>query len=59
VLVAADGVYAEGSPLFGELDRHNPVDPADLARRLGQVGFFDIEVRLHDLGGWICTARAA
>ncbi len=58
VLVAADGVPTEGSPLFGEFDRHHPLDPAGLPRRLQQAGFVDVEVRLHDLGGWVCTARA-
>ena len=58
VLVAADGVPTEDSPLFGQLDRHHPLDPAGLPRRLRQAGFVDVEVRLHDLGGWVCTARA-
>jgi SAM-dependent methyltransferase len=59
VLVAADGLQTEGSPLFGELDRHHPLDPATLGGRLQRVGFIDIEVRLLELGGWVCTARAA
>jgi SAM-dependent methyltransferase len=58
VLVAADGVPTEGSALFGELDRHHPLDPADLPGRLERAGFVEVEVRLHDLGGWVCTARA-
>jgi SAM-dependent methyltransferase len=58
VLVAADGVPTEGSVLFGELERHHPLDPADLPRRLRQAGVVDVEVRHHDLGGWVCTARA-
>jgi SAM-dependent methyltransferase len=58
VLVAADGVPAEDSPLFGQLDRHHPLDPVGLPRRLEQAGFVDVEVRPHELGGWVCTARA-
>jgi ubiquinone/menaquinone biosynthesis C-methylase UbiE len=59
VLVAADGVPTEGSHLFGELHHHHPLDPATLPGRLQQAGFVNVEVRLHDLGGWVCTARAA
>lgn len=57
VLVAADGTYHEGTAAFHEGDTYNPVDPRDLARRLGRAGFGDIEVRSFDLL-WMCTARA-
>ena len=59
VLVAADGLHAEGSALFGRLDEHHPLNPATLSGRLMQAGFVDVAVRPHDLGGWVCTARAA
>jgi SAM-dependent methyltransferase len=57
VLVAADGVYNEGTAAFHEGDTYNPIDPDDLAARLGAAGFGDLEVRTYDLG-WVCTARA-
>ena len=57
VLVAADGVYSEGSAVFHENDTYNPIDPDDLAARLGRAGFAQVDVRLHELG-WVCTARA-
>jgi SAM-dependent methyltransferase len=50
--------HIEGSALFGELDRHHPLDPADLPGRLERAGFVEVEVRLHDLSGWVCAARA-
>jgi SAM-dependent methyltransferase len=55
-LVAADGVYSEGSAHFHEDDTYNPVDPAALAPRLQGAGFDDVRVRTYDLG-WVCTAR--
>ena len=57
-LVAADGVYSEGSALFHEDDTYNPIDPADLEPRLAAAGFGSVVVRTYDLG-WVCTARAA
>lgn len=57
-LVAADGVYSDGSALFHEGDTYNPIDPEDLASRLGGAGFTDVHLRLHELG-WVCTARTA
>ncbi len=57
VLVAADGTWSEGSALFHEGDTYNPIDPAELESRLGNVGFGSVEVRTYDLG-WVCTARA-
>jgi SAM-dependent methyltransferase len=57
VLVAADGVYSEGSALFHENDTYNPIDPDDLSSRLGRAGFTDVDVRVYELG-WVCTARA-
>lgn len=56
-LVAADGVYSEGSAVFHEEDTYNPIDPDELSARLAAVGFVDVDVRLHELG-WVCTARA-
>jgi len=56
VLVAADGVYSEGSAIFHEGDTYNPIDPAELEPRLATAGFHSVVVRVHDLG-WVCTAR--
>jgi SAM-dependent methyltransferase len=56
-LVAADGIYSEGSAVFHEGDTYNPIDPEDLATRLGRAGFGGVDVQLHELG-WLCTARA-
>jgi SAM-dependent methyltransferase len=55
-LVAADGVYSEGSALFHQDDTYNPIDPAELEPRLRAAGFASARVRAHDLG-WVCTAR--
>jgi len=55
-LVAADGVYSEGSALFHEDDTYNPIDPGDLESRLAAAGFGSVVVRTYDLG-WVCTAR--
>ncbi len=55
-LVAADGVYSEGSALFHENDTFNPIDPEELEPRLTAVGFGSVLVRTYDLG-WVCTAR--
>ena len=57
-LVAADGVYSEGSALFHQDDTYNPIDPGDLEPRLAAAGFGSVVVRTYDLG-WVCTARAA
>jgi SAM-dependent methyltransferase len=58
VLVAADGVFSDGSLRFHEGDTYNPIDPDGLADRLGDVGFTSVDVHTHDLG-WFCTAVAA
>ena len=58
VLVAADGVYSEGSAAFHEDDTYNPIEADDLPARLAEAGVSQVEVRVHDLG-WVCTARAA
>jgi SAM-dependent methyltransferase len=55
-LVAADGIYSEGSAVFHEDDTYNPIDPAELEPRLRAAGFDDVRVRTYDLG-WVCTAR--
>jgi SAM-dependent methyltransferase len=57
VLVAADGIYDEGTAAFHEGDTYNPIDPDDLNERLRTAGFGDVEVRTYELG-WACTARA-
>lgn len=57
-LVAADGVYSEGSAAFHENDTYNPIEPDDLTSRLARAGFTEIDVQVHELG-WVCTARAA
>ena len=38
-LVAADGVYSEGSAVFHQDDTYNPIDPAELEPRLRAAGF--------------------
>jgi SAM-dependent methyltransferase len=55
-LVAADGIYSEGSAAFHQDDTYNPIDPAELEPRLQAAGFGDVRVRTYDLG-WVCTAR--
>ena len=55
-LVAADGVYSEGSAAFHQDDTYNPIDPAELDSRLRAAGFGSVRVRTYDLG-WVCTAR--
>ena len=55
-LVAADGVYSEGSAAFHQDDTYNPIDPAELDPRLRAAGFGSVRVRTYDLG-WVCTAR--
>ncbi len=57
-LVAADGIYSEGSARFHEDDTYNPIDPEELESRLTAAGFGSVQVRTYDLG-WVCTARAA
>jgi SAM-dependent methyltransferase len=57
VLVAADGVYNEGTAAFHEGDTYNPIDPDDLPSRLREAGFADVDVQVYELG-WVCTARA-
>jgi SAM-dependent methyltransferase len=58
VLVAADGVFSEGSLAFHDSDTYHPIDPDGLAARLDAAGFTAIDVRPHDLG-WVCVCRAA
>jgi SAM-dependent methyltransferase len=55
-LVAADGVYSEGSAAFHQDDTYNPIEPAELVPRLRAAGFGSVRVRTYDLG-WVCTAR--
>jgi SAM-dependent methyltransferase len=57
-LVAADGIYSEGSALFHEDDTYNPIDPAELESRLTAAGFVSVRVRTYDLG-WVCRANCA
>ena len=57
VLVAADGVFSEGSVAFHEGDTYHPIALDDVAGRLSAAGFTAIDVRPHDIG-WVCTARA-
>jgi ubiquinone/menaquinone biosynthesis C-methylase UbiE len=56
-LVAADGVYNEATLEFHRDDTYNPIEAMDLAPRLSNAGFIDIEVREYELG-WVCTAHA-
>jgi hypothetical protein len=58
VLVAADGIYSDGSALFHQDDTYNPIDPEELEPRLAAAGFGSVRVRTYDLG-WVCTARLA
>jgi SAM-dependent methyltransferase len=55
-LVAADGIYSEGSALFHQDDTYNPIEPEALEPRLRAAGFDSVRVRTYDLG-WVCTAR--
>jgi len=55
-LVAADGVYSEGSAAFHQDDTYNPIAPGDLEPRLRAAGFDSVQVCTYDLG-WVCTAR--
>jgi SAM-dependent methyltransferase len=55
-LVAADGVYSEGSAAFHQDDTYNPIDPVELDPRLRAAGFGSVRVRTYDLG-WVCTAQ--
>jgi SAM-dependent methyltransferase len=57
-LVAADGVFSDGSLAFHEQDIYNPIDPDSLRDRLELVGFESVDVSLHDLG-WFCSAVVA
>jgi SAM-dependent methyltransferase len=56
VFVASDGVYDPNTAAAHEGDTYNPVDPPTLGRRLGDAGFADVEVRVHDLG-WSAVAH--
>ena len=58
VLVAADGIYSDGSALFHQDDTYNPIDPDELEPLLTAAGFDSVQVRTYDLG-WVCTARLA
>jgi hypothetical protein len=58
VLVAADGVFSEGSRAFHDEDTYNPIDPDGLPGRLEDAGFRDVILQLHDLG-WFVTAVAS
>ena len=55
-LVAADGIYSDGSAAFHQDDTYNPIDPDELEPRLAAAGFGSVRVRTYDLG-WVCTAR--
>ena len=57
-LVAADGVYSEGSAVFHEEDTYNPIDPEDLAARLGRAGFTEVEVSSTSSDGCAPRTRA-
>jgi SAM-dependent methyltransferase len=57
-LVAADGVWNEGSKAFHEGDIYNPIEPGDLEQRLYETGFTSVVVRSYD-PGWVCTAVAS
>jgi SAM-dependent methyltransferase len=58
VLVAADGIYNDGTALFHQDDTYNPIDPDEVEPRLAAAGFGSLRVRTYDLG-WVCTARVA
>ena len=58
MLVAADGIYNDGTALFHQDDTYNPIDPDELEPRLAAAGFGSLRVRTYDLG-WVCTARVA
>ena len=56
-LVAADGVYSEGSAAFHQDDTYNPIDPDELEPAAAAApASTSVRVRTYDLG-WVCTAR--
>jgi len=57
-LIAADGVFSEGSLAFHQDDTYNPVDPDGLGDRLEQAGFRSVNIAMHSLG-WYCSAIVA
>ena len=58
LLIAADGVFSEGSLAFHQDDTYNPIDPDALGNRLEQVGFRSVDIAMHSLG-WYCSAVVA
>jgi ubiquinone/menaquinone biosynthesis C-methylase UbiE len=58
-LVASDSLHTPELEAFHEGDTYLPVDPESVADRLERCGFTDVEVRRHDMGGWVAVARRA
>ena len=56
LLVASDSVASEDLAALHIDDIYNPVDPETLSRRLGTIGFADIDIETNSLG-WRCQAR--
>ena len=57
LFVAADAEPRTDLDDFHRGDTYNPIDPADLERRLGEAGFNDVTVGGFELG-WISCGRA-
>jgi ubiquinone/menaquinone biosynthesis C-methylase UbiE len=57
VFVAADSMASDGLREFHHDDIYQPVDPAELADRLGAAGFADVDVSVYQDQGWNATAR--
>jgi hypothetical protein len=43
--------------VFHDGDTYLPIDPREVADRLERSGFTAVEVRRHDMGGWVAVAR--
>jgi SAM-dependent methyltransferase len=56
VLVASDSLDNPDLRAFHHDDTYVPIDPADLAGRLGNAGFVDIELRQNQFA-WTAVAR--
>lgn len=58
VLVASDSLDSPELRSFHHDDTYVPIDPADLASRLGDRGFVDIELRQNEFA-WTAVARCS
>ena len=56
VFVAGDSLASPELEAHHEGDTYNPVDPVDLAHRLEESGFIDVDVKTNPFG-WAALAR--